>query len=174
MEKFLRVGVITTTHGLKGEVKVYPTTDSPERFCDLDEVVLRTGTTERELHVEKVRFFKNLVIVKFKEFNKIEEVENLRQAELYVSRENAVPLEEGEYYIGDLIGMDVYTDDGELLGTLDDVIETGANDVYSVNSKKHGNVLIPAIEYCIMNVNIESGKMTVRLLPGLLNEEESK
>lgn len=174
MEKFLRVGVITTTHGLKGEVKVYPTTDSPERFCDLDEVVLRTGTIERELHVEKVRFFKNLVIVKFKEFNKIEEVENLRQAELYVSRENAVPLEEGEYYIGDLIGMDVYTDDGELLGTLDDVIETGANDVYSVNSKKHGNVLIPAIEYCIMNVNIESGKMTVRLLPGLLNEEESK
>ena len=170
MEKFLRVGVITTTHGLKGEVKVYPTTDSPERFCDLDEVVLRTGAVERELHVEKVRFFKNLVIVKFREFNKIEDVENLRQAELYVSRENAVPLEEGEYYIGDLIGMDVYTDDGELLGTLDDVIETGANDVYSVNSKKHGNVLIPAIEYCIMNVDIDLGKMTVRLLPGLIND----
>ena len=170
MEKFLRVGVITTTHGLKGEVKVYPTTDSPERFCDLDEVVLRTGAVERELHVEKVRFFKNLVIVKFREFNKIEDVENLRQAELYVSRENAVPLEEGEYYIGNLIGMDVYTDDGELLGTLDDVIETGANDVYSVNSKKHGNVLIPAIEYCIMNVDIDLGKMTVRLLPGLIND----
>ena len=170
MEKFLRVGVITTTHGLKGEVKVYPTTDSPERFCDLDEVMLRAGAAERELHVERVRFFKNLVIVKFREFDKIEDVENLRQAELYVSRENAVPLEEGEYYIGDLIGMEVYTDDGELLGTLDDVIETGANDVYSVNSKKHGNVLIPAIEYCIMNVDIDLGKMTVRLLPGLIND----
>ncbi len=170
MEKFLRVGVITTTHGLKGEVKVYPTTDSPERFCDLDEVLLRAGKSEMMLHVEDVRFFKNLVIVKFKEFNRIEDVENLRQAELYVSRENAVPLEEGEYYIGDLIGMEVYKDDGELLGILDDVIETGANDVYSVNSKKYGNVLIPAIEYCIMNVNIETGKMTVRLLPGLIDE----
>ena len=168
MEQFLRVGVITTTHGLKGEVKVYPTTDSAERFLELDEVVLRTGTSERPVHVENVRFFKNLVIVKFREFDRIEDVENLRQAELYVSRENAVPLEDGEYYIGDLIGMQVYTDEGEFLGKLDDVIETGANDVYSVNSKKYGNVLIPAIEHCIMDVNIETGKMTVHLLPGLI------
>ena len=171
MEQFLRVGVITTTHGLKGEVKVFPTTDPPERFFDLDEVVLRSGVSEQTVHVEKVRFFKNLVIVKFREFNRIEEVENLRQAELYVSRDNAVPLGEGEYYIGDLIGMEVITDEGESLGILDDVIETGANDVYSVNSKKYGNVLIPAIEHCIIKVNIETGSMTVHLLPGLINEE---
>ena len=174
MEKFLRVGVITTTHGLKGEVKVYPTTDSLERFLDLDEVYLRTGAQERVLHVNNVRFFKNLVIVKFKEFDRIEDVENLRQAELYVSRENAVPLEEGEYYIGDLIGMEVITDEGETLGILEDVIETGANDVYSINSKKYGNVLIPAIEHCIMDVNIETGKMIVHLLPGLIDEEGRK
>jgi 16S rRNA processing protein RimM len=174
MEKFLRVGVITTTHGLKGEVKVYPTTDSLERFLDLDEVYLRTGAQERVLHVNNVRFFKKLVIVKFKEFDRIEDVENLRQAELYVSRENAVPLEEGEYYIGDLIGMEVITDEGETLGILEDVIETGANDVYSINSKKYGNVLIPAIEHCIMDVNIETGKMIVHLLPGLIDEEGRK
>ncbi len=169
MEQFLRVGVITTTHGLKGEVKVYPTTDSPERFLDLDEVVLRAKGLERVLHVKHVRFSKNLVIVKFAEFDKIEDVEGLRQAELYVSRENAVPLEEGEYYIGDLIGMRVFTDEGEELGILNDVIKTGANDVYSVESKKHGNILIPVIEQCIMGVDIETGVMRVHLLPGLID-----
>lgn len=169
MEQFLRVGVITTTHGLKGEVKVYPTTDDPERFLELDEVILRSGKAERVLHIENVRFFKNLVIVKFKELGRLEDVENLRQAELYVSRENAVPLEDGEYYIGDLIGMQVETDEGEVLGELTDVIETGANDVYEVSTKKYGNVLIPAIEQCIMNVDIETGKMLVHLLPGLID-----
>lgn len=171
MEQYLRVGVITTTHGLKGEVKVYPTTDEPERFDNLDEVILRIGKIERILHIASVRYFKNLAIVKFKELGKIEDVENLRQAELYVSRENAVPLEEGEYYIGDLIGMEVSTDDGEFLGTLKDVIETGANDVYEISTKKYGNVLIPVIEQCIIDVDIENGKMVVHLLPGLIDQE---
>ncbi len=169
MEDYLRVGVITTTHGLKGEVKVYPTTDSPQRYLELEEVVLRGSFGERTVHIERVRFFKNLVIVAFREFDKIEDVEHLRNAELYVSRENAVPLEEGEYYIGDLIGMEVVTDEGEVLGTLKDVIETGANDVYEISTKKHGNVLIPAIEQCIIDVNIETNRMTVHLLPGLIN-----
>lgn len=168
MEQFLRVGVITTTHGLKGEVKVYPTTDSKERFLELDEVVLRTNRTELVLHIEKVRFFKELVIVKFEEFNKIEDVEGFKQAELYVSRENAAPLEEGEYYIGDLIGMSVITDRDEELGTLKDVMETGANDVYVIDTQKYGEVLIPAIKQCILEVDVQMNRMKVHLLPGLI------
>ena len=168
MEQYLRVGVITTTHGLRGEVKVFPTTDSKERFLELDEVILRTSREETVLHIEKVRFFKQLVIVKFKEYNRIEEVENLKQAELYVSRDNAAPLEEGEYYIGDLIGMKVFTDDGEEFGEISDVMETGANDVYVIDTQKYGEVLIPAIKQCILEVDIQSERMTIHLLPGLI------
>ena len=168
MEQYLRVGVITTTHGLRGEVKVFPTTDSKERFLELDEVVLRTSREETVLHIEKVRFFKQLVIVKFKEYNRIEEVENLKQAELYVSRDDAAPLEEGEYYIGDLIGMKVFTDDGEEFGEISDVMETGANDVYVIDTQKYGEVLIPAIKQCILEVDIQSERMTIHLLPGLI------
>ncbi|MCI5569665.1 MAG: ribosome maturation factor RimM [Lachnospiraceae bacterium] len=168
MEQYLRVGVITTTHGLRGEVKVFPTTDSKERFLEIDEVVLRTSREETVLHIEKVRFFKQLVIVKFKEYNRIEDVENLKQAELYVSRDNAAPLEEGEYYIGDLIGMKVFTDDGEEFGEISDVMETGANDVYVIDTQKYGEVLIPAIKQCILEVDIQSERMTIHLLPGLI------
>ena len=174
MEQYLRVGVITTTHGLKGEVKVFPTVDDPKRFLDLRQVLLRTGRTERELEVQNVRFFKKMVIVRFTGLDRIEDVEALRQAELYVSRENAVPLAEGEYYIGDLIDMEVRTTDGEVLGVLTDVMETGANDVYVVQSKKYGEILIPAIKQCIIEVNIESGVMLVELLPGLLPETGQK
>jgi 16S rRNA processing protein RimM len=169
MEQFLRVGVITTTHGLKGEVKVYPTTDTPKRFSDLDEVILRTPNAERTLNIESVRFFKQMVIVKFKGLDRIEDVENFRQAELYVSRENAAPLEEGEYYIGDLIGMEVFTDDSMPFGTLKDVMETGANDVYIIDSFRHGEVLVPVIKDCILDVNVEENKMTIHLLPGLID-----
>ena len=168
MEQYLRVGVITTTHGLRGEVKVFPTTDSKERFLEIDEVVLRTSREETVLHIEMVRFFKQLVIVKFKEYNRIEDVENLKQAELYVSRDNAAPLEEGEYYIGDLIGMKVFTDDGEEFGEILDVMETGANDVYVIDTQKYGEVLIPAIKQCILEVDIQSERMTIHLLPGLI------
>ena len=101
----LRVGVISSTHGLKGEVKVFPTTDDPARFRDLREVILEAKRETRDLEVERVKFFKQFVIVKFKGLDRIEEVEGYKGAELWVTRENAVPLEEGEYYIADLIGL---------------------------------------------------------------------
>ena len=108
-----------------------------------------------------------MVIVKFREFSSIEEVERLRQAELYVSREDAIPLEEGEYYLADLIGMEVCDEDGTVLGTLTDVIETGANDVYVVTRENKKELLIPNIPSCILEVDIDSGRMKVHLLPGL-------
>ena len=106
---YLQVGVITSTHGIKGEVKVFPTTDDPNRFRALKDVVLDTGKEQIPLEIEGVKFFKQYVILKFKGIDNINDIEKYRKMPLLVSRENAVELEEDEYYIGDLIGMDVYT-----------------------------------------------------------------
>lgn len=165
-----RVGVITDTHGLKGELKVFPTTEDPARFLDLTDVLL--GDDEREdtlinVTVSGVRFFKNLVIIKLKGYDHINEVEGFKKQGLFVTRENAIPLEEGEYYVKDLIGLDVVTEEGESLGSLIDVLETGANDVYVVRKPGRKDILIPVIEECILEVSLEGGIMKVHLLPGL-------
>lgn len=168
MEDLLKVGVITTTHGVRGEVKVYPTTDEPERFLDLDYVLLDTGKELRRLDIKNVRFFKNLVILKFDGIDNINDIEKYKGCDLWIPREEAQELDENEYYIADLLGMKVLLDDGTEFGTLKDVMETGANDVYIVNSFEHGEVLLPAIKECILDVNVESGTMTVHLMKGLL------
>ena len=167
MEDLLKVGVITTTHGVRGEVKVYPTTD-PERFLDLDYVILDTGREQKRLDVKNVRFFKNLVIMKFKGIDNINDVEPWRQKELWVPREEAQELEEDEYYIADLIGMDVILEDGSAFGTIRDVMETGANDVYVVEDKDGQEILLPAIHDCILDVDVENNRMTIHLMKGLL------
>ena len=166
MEDVFQVGVISTTHGIAGEVKVFPTTDDMNRFKKLKEVILDTGKETQLLHIQQVRFFKNMVIVKFKEFRSINDVERLRGKSLYVTRENAVKLQKDEYFIADMIGIQVVSDEGEDLGILQDVMQTGANDVYLVE-KDGEELLIPAIKDCILSVNVEEGKMEVHLLPGL-------
>ena len=168
MEEYLQIGVITTTHGVRGEVKVYPTTD-PERFLLWTAFFSIQEKKKKELHVTGVRFFKQLAIVKFKGIDNINDIERYKGCSLYVTREDAIPLEEDEYYIADLQGMQMYTEDGELFGTLRDVMETGANDVYIVDSKEHGEVLIPAIHDCILDVDLDEQKMTIHLLPGLID-----
>lgn len=168
MESYLRVGVIASTHGLKGEVKVFPTTDDPERFRDLKQVLLDTGNEYKSLNVAGVKFFKNQVILKFREFNDINEVEQYKGKDLLVTRDQAVPLKENENFITDLIDMEVYTDKGERLGTLTDVLKTGANDVYVVETEAGKEVLLPAIPPCILKVDIEEARMTVHILEGLL------
>lgn len=169
MEQLLQVGVITQTHGVHGEVKVYPTTDDPERFLDLEYVFLDTGREKLKLTIQSVKFFKQFVILKFKGINNINDIEKYKRCALLVDRENAVDLEEDEYFIADMIGMNVYTEEEELFGTLKDVIETGANDVYIINSKKHGEVLIPAIKECILDVNVKEGRMLIHLMEGLID-----
>lgn len=169
MEQLLQVGVITQTHGVHGEVKVFPTTDDPERFLDLEYVYLDTGREKKKLEIQNVKFFKQLVILKFKGINNINDIEKYKKCALLVDRENAVELEEDEYFIADMIGMNVLTEDGEIFGILKDVIETGANDVYIVDSKKHGEVLIPAIKECILDVNVKEGRMLVHLMDGLVD-----
>lgn len=167
MEDFLKVGTITTTHGVRGEVKVYPTTDDPERFLDLKRVLVDTGKEMVPLTIKGVKFFKNLVILKFSEIDNINDVINYKGMDLLIPRDEGVELDEDEYYIADLIGMEVYLEDGTLYGTLKDVMETGANDVYIVKKESGGEILLPAIHECILDVNPEEGKMTVHLMKGL-------
>lgn len=163
-----RVGVITSTHGLKGEVKIFPTTEDPKRFSDLKEVLAVHGESQKALSIESVRYFKNLVILRFKDHHRIEDVERYKKWELYVRREDAIPLEEGEYYVPDLIGLTVQTMEGRVLGTLRDVLETGANDVYAVHrGEGQKDLLIPAIKSVIKNISLEEGLMEVELIPGL-------
>ena len=167
MENLLQVGVITTTHGIRGDVKVFPTTDDPKRFLDLKNVILDDGKTTLDLEIQNVKFFKNLVILKFKGIDNINDIEKYKKAGLYVTREDAVELEEDEYFIADLIGMDVISDEGEQLGTISDVLQTGANDVYVISSKGQKDLLLPAIHECVLDVNVEERTMKVHLMPGL-------
>ena len=167
MEQFLQVGVISSTHGIRGEVKVFPTTDDPMRFKKLKKVFLDTGRERLELEVQSVRFFKQFAIVKFKGIDNINDIEKYKGKGIFVPMEDAVPLDEDEYYIADLIGMEVFTEDGHF-GVVRDVMETGANEVYIVESDEHGEVLIPAIRQCVLDVNVEEKKMKIRLMDGLI------
>ena len=133
MEKLLKVGVISSTHGLKGEVKVFPTTDDVKRFRQLKEVLLDAGDEKTVLQIEQVKFFKQFVILKFRGIDDIEDVQKYKGKDLLVTRENAVKLKKDEYFIADLIGVGVISDDNSLRGILKDVIQTGANDVYEID-----------------------------------------
>ena len=169
MENMLRVGVITSTHGVRGEVKVFPTTDDAKRFKKLKTVILDTGKGQTTLEIEQVKFFKNMVILKFDGVDTMNEVEGWRQKDLLITRDQAIPLEEDEIFITDLIGLNVVTDEGETLGTLTDVMETGANDVYCVKTPEGKELLLPAIRDCILDVDLDKEEMLVHVLPGLLD-----
>lgn len=171
MTDLFKVGVITSTHGIRGEVKVFPTTDDPKRFKKLKKVLLDTGREQLDMEIESVKFFKNMVILKFKGIDNINDVEKYRQKELYVTRENAIKLQKDEYFLADLVGLKVVTDEGEDLGEVTDVIQTGANDVYVIECADGEEILVPAIKECILNVDIEAGQMDIHLLPGLREEK---
>ena len=169
MEQYLKIGSITSTHALRGEVKVYPTTEDVRRYDNLDTVYLGAGNEKESLHVERVRYFKNLVIVKFRGLDRIEDVERLIRQDLFVSREDAIPLGENEFFISDVIGLKTVTDDGRELGVVKDVMETGANDVYIIQKKDDpkAELLLPATKEVILEINPPKGTMTVHMLPGL-------
>lgn len=164
----LQVGVITQTHGIKGEVKVFPTTDDAGRFKKLKEVIMDTGKERLDMEIEGVKFFKQYAILKFKGYDSINDVEKYKNARLYVTRDKAVRLRKDEYFVADLIGMDVVTEDGEAFGRVKDVLVTGANDVYVVERDNHPEALLPAIKDCVKDVDIEQGKITVHIMDGLV------
>lgn len=169
MEQFLRVGVISSPHGVHGEVKVFPTTDSPKRFEEIDEVIIKARTGDVNTKITKVRYFNNMAIVKFDCFQAPEEARKYIGADIFIDRKIAQPLEEGEYYIADLIGCKVLSDEGENLGTLKDVLQTGANDVYIVEGADKKELLFPVIKECIKQVDIVNSVITVHIMKGLLD-----
>ena len=166
-EDMLQVGAISSVHGVHGEVKVFPTTSDPLRYKYLKEVFLDTGKELIKLKLKGVKFFKQFVIVKFEGYDNPNDIEKYKGRPIYVTRENAVKLEKDEYFVADLYGINVYEDNGELLGELTDVIETGSNDVYSVKCTDGSELLLPAIKECILDVDIADRKMTVHVMDGL-------
>ena len=169
MEDRFQVGVITSTHGVHGEVKVYPTTDDVKRFKKNIELILDTGKENIPMKIEGVKFFKQFAIIKFEGYDSIESIEKYRKKSLYVTRENAVKLSKDEYFVADLIDCEVYDEEGKLLGRITDVMQTGANDVYVVATEEGKELLLPAIKDCVKDVNVEEAKVTVHVMDGLLD-----
>lgn len=171
MTESFQVGVIASTHGLQGEVNVFPTTQDPDRFKKLKKVTLHTQKGEEILlDVVNARFFKKFVIVKFKQFDDINEVEKFRGCELTIDRKDAIKLNKGEYYCADLIGLKIVDEDGKELGTLSEILQTGANDVYEMTrNDTDEKVYIPAIKDCVKEIDVEGGKIVIHVMDGLLD-----
>ena len=165
MEQMFTIGKIVNTHGVKGEVRVLPSTDDVKRFGKLKEVKVenRTMTT---YEIETVRYHKNFVLLKFKGIDTMNEAELLKNSLFKLDRKDALPLKKDEYYQCDLYGLRVVTDTGRDLGKLTDILMTGSNDVYVVRNEEK-EILIPAIKQCILKVDLEAGEMLVHLLEGL-------
>lgn len=166
-QDLLQVGVISSMHGVHGEVKVFPTTSDPGRYKQLKEVLLDTGKEMITLKLKGVKFFKQFVIVKFEGYDNPNDIEMYKGKPIYVTRDNAIELEEDEYFVADLYDIEVYEDNGEKLGVIVDVIETGSNDVYTVKCVDGGELLLPAIKQCILDVDMDNRKMIVHVMDGL-------
>lgn len=168
MKKRLEVGQIVNTFGIKGFVKVKPWVNDIERFDDLKKVYVKIKKEEKELEIEEVKYHKDMVLIKFKGIETVEQAETLRNLYLEINREDAIPLEEGTYFIVDLLESDVYTDEGELLGKLEDIYNSGSKDIYVVKNELGKTILLPGIPEVIKEVNIEESKIIVHLLKGLV------
>lgn len=167
MESLLEVGQIVNTYGIKGFVKVVPLVDNNNQFKDFKKLYVQENKNINELHIEEVKFSKNLVLLKFLGIDTIEQAEKLRNIYLQAKRSD-IKLEKGAHFIVDLIGLEVYTEEGKLLGKLTEVLQPGANDVYIVEDESKKQILLPAIPDVIKNIDIEKNKMIVKLLEGLI------
>lgn len=169
MVKYLEVGKIVNTFGIKGQVKVVPYTDYIERFGELKEVLIEKKNQLQSFQIEQVTYHKNMVILKLKGIETIEEAEKYRNCYLKIDRKNAKKLPEGTYFIADLIGLDVYTDEGTLLGKVDDIYNSGSSDIYVVKDEMGKQVLLPAIPEVLKDIDLEKEKIIVHIIKGLLD-----
>lgn len=169
MEDLYQVGAITQTHGIRGEVKVFPMTDDISRFKNMKDLILDAGKEQIKLEVTSARAQKNLVILKFKGYDDINQVEKYKGCGLYVTRENRVKCEKDEYFIADLMDVKVVDEADRILGTIADVLTTGANDVYVVKDETGKEILLPVIKECILNVDLKNNIMKVHIMDGLLD-----
>ena len=168
MQDFLEIGQIVNTFGIKGFVKAVPYTDDIRRFDNLENVYVKTKNEIKEYQIEEVKYHKNMVLIKFKGIDKVEDAEKLRDSYLRIDRKDSIPLEEDAYFIVDLLGLDVYSDEDIHLGKLEDIFNTGSNDIYVVKDELGKQILLPAIADVIKEINIEEHKIIVHLLNGLV------
>ena len=168
MQKRLEVGQIVNTFGIKGFVKVKPWVNDIERFDDLEKVYVKIKKETQKLEIEEVKYHKDMVLIKFKGIESIEQAEMLRNCYLEIDREDAVPLEEDTYYIVDLLESEVFTDEGVHLGKLEDIYNTGSKDIYVVKNELGKTILLPGIPEVIKEVDLENGKIIVHILEGLI------
>lgn len=168
MDKYLELGQIVNTFGIKGQVKVMPFTDDIKKFDKLKEIYIEKKHELKLFQIEKVNYSKNMVILKLKGIETPEEAEKLRSSYLKINRKDAKKLPEGTYYIADLIGLDVYTDENKLLGKVDYIYNTGSNDIYVVKDEQGKEILLPAIKDVLQQVDLENGKIIVHIIEGLI------
>lgn len=167
MDSLLEVGQIVNSYGIKGFLKVVPLVDNNNQFKEFEKLYIQENKKYRELKLQEVKFSKNLVLLKVEGIDSIEEALKLKNLYLYAKRED-IKLEEGAYFIVDLIGLEVYTEEGKLLGTLKEVLQPGANDVYVVENKENKQILLPVIPDVVKQINIAEKKVIVHLLNGLI------
>ena len=170
-KRFYDVGKVANTHGIKGELKIFSVTDFPEeRFRKGSELYLDHSLLKEQIlvTVESAKLQKNTYIVKLKEFNNINEVEKYKGGVLRVSEEARIELEDDEFYYGDIIGCEVWSDEGEKLGKVTEILKTGANDVWVVERDQGKEILLPYIDDCILEVNITEKKVKVHVMEGLI------
>ena len=163
----LEVGKIVNTHGLRGEVKIVPWTDTPDVFENLAYVFVNTRQGQKKLTVKQVKYQKNNLIVKFSEIDRIEEAEQYKNSVVLAEREMLGELPEGVYYIADLIGLEVWEENGAKIGVIADVFNTGSNDIYAVKREGKKDLLLPVIDQVVLNVDLEQREITVHLMEGL-------
>lgn len=168
MTKYLEIGQIVNTFGVKGMVKIKPFTDDIKRFDKLKKVYVKTKNEKKEYEIEEVKYHKEMVLIKFKEIDNIEKANLLRDSYLLIDRENEEPLEEGTYYIVDLLGLEVYTEKNDSLGKVEDIFNTGSNDIYVVKDEQGKQILLPAIKDVIKQIDLDNHKIIVHILPGLM------
>ena len=166
--KNIEIGQIVNTFGIKGFVKVNPWVNDVTRFDDLKKVYIKIRKSLKELEIEEVKYHKNQVLLKFKGVENVEQAEMLRNAILEIDRKDAIPLEEGEYFIADLLESEVYTDEGEKLGIVEDIFNTGSNDIYVVKNELGKSILLPRIKDVFKEIDVENKKIIVHLIEGLI------
>ena len=162
--EFLRIGVVTSPHGVRGEVRVYPTTDEISRFSEVGTLLLEKEGVRSLRTIESVKQLKGMVALKLSGIDSVEEAEKIRNADLLIRRDQSSPLKEGQYFIGDLLAV---REDGTEVGTVEDVLKTGANSVLVIKKKDGKELLLPVIPDCVLSVDSDEGIMTIHVLPGL-------
>lgn len=168
MTNYLEIGQIVNTFGIKGMVKIKPFTDDIRRFDKLKKVYIKKGNNKKEYQIEEIKYHKDMVLIKFQGIENPEDANLLRESYVLIEREKEDPLEEGTFYIVDMIGLEVVTEENERLGTLEDIYNTGSNDIYVVKNELGKQILLPAIHEVIQKIDMENKKIVVCLIPGLI------